>query len=88
MIKFFKKLLKGNNMKFWICKDTEGTYLYCGQERPIYVEETGMFESVEDAKADYDWISSDTLSRMFIKYPKNLKVGECKRMIIDIKSKW
>ena len=47
-----------------------------------------MFESVEDVKANYDWFDTNVLDRLFIKYPKNLKVGECKRIILDVKSKW
>lgn len=75
-------------MKFWICKDTKGTYLYCGNEKPVYVKDSEMFESVEDVKADYDWFDTNVLDRLFIKYPKSLKVGECKRIILDVKSKW
>lgn len=75
---------KKNNMKYWICKDSKGTNLYCGNIRPEYDENEKCFNPVEE---NYEWIDEDILKTFHIKYPK-YEETICKRIFIDIKSKW
>jgi hypothetical protein len=71
-------------MKYWICKDRTGTYLYCGEIVPEQ-DKNGIFESVED---NYDWVEEDALNILGIKYPKDLKIGDCINLNIKIKTRW
>jgi hypothetical protein len=75
-------------MKYWICKDSEGIILYCGSVKPFYNAGTNKFQASISEVEDYDWIPANILDILKIKYPKDLEFETCKRIFIDIKSKW
>lgn len=83
LINYFKKLLHINTMKYWICKDIDNkVYLYCGKSRPHYDENQGFDGS------EWNWIEEEVLDLLYINRPKDLKVGDCRRIFVNIKSKW
>lgn len=82
---FFKKK---NTMKYWICKDSEGIFLYWGSKAPKYNEETKKFESVEDLTDKYDWIESNILDLLPMKYPQDMEEGVCFPIRLKIKASW
>ena len=83
LINYFKKLLHINTMKYWICKDIDNkVYLYCGKRRPHYDENQG-FDGTE-----WNWIEEEVLDLLYINRPKDLKAGDCRRIFVNIKSKW
>lgn len=77
--------LKLEKMKYWICKGEDGTFVYRGKQKPIYNLDEKKFDSVEE---DWDWIELKYLDMFYIKYPKNLEIGDCKRLFINTSSKW
>lgn len=76
-----------NKMKYWICNDKDGMMLYYGSIKPVYNKDCERFEASKDEKADYDWIPEYYLKPLYIKLP-NINIGECKRIFINIKTKW
>ena len=83
LINYFKKLLHINTMKYWICKDIDNkVYLYCGKSRPHYDENQGFDGS------EWNWIEEEVLDLLYINRPKDLKAGDCRRILVNIKSKW
>lgn len=79
--------LKLEKMKYWICKGEDGTFVYMGNQKPIFNLDENKFESIEK-EGDWDWIELKYLDMFYIKYPKNLEVGDCKRLFINVTSKW
>lgn len=70
------------NKNYWICKDSQGLYLYIGDTEPTL--EGDSFVPNEDG----NWVSDEVLDNLGILYPKDLSMGTCKQMKIRIKSKW
>ena len=77
--------LKLEKMKYWICKGEDGTFVYMGNQKPIFNLDENRFEYTEQ---EGDWIELKYLDMFYIKYPKNLEVGDCKRLFINVTSKW
>lgn len=70
-------------MKYWVCKDSEGVFLYCGHEAPTY----DSIKFVENEE-NYEWVEEKYLKLLHIKYPESLKEGDCIRLHLNPKSNW
>lgn len=72
-------------MNYWICNDSQGVSLYCGENKPTFSDDD-IFISNEDTY--YEWVDSEILDALHINYPKDLEVGECIQFKLKTKSKW
>ena len=50
-------------MKYWICKGEDGTFVYRGNQKPVFNLDEQKFDSVEE---DWDWIELKYLDLFYI----------------------
>lgn len=78
-------------MKYWFCKQVVSgkteVYIYAGEHKPIYNQETEDYD-IDPLEMNWHWYDQSDMKYLFLKYPKDLKIGEPKRVFIDIKQKW
>lgn len=72
-------------MNYWICNDSQGISLYCGESKPVFSDDD-IFISEDNTY--YEWVDSEILDALHINYPKDLEIGECVQFKLKTKSKW